>query len=663
MCFGPVEDDKMQSLQGYDPLGDIGAERSVDQIVIEAQKRDIVNILRSYTGTLDVLNEAIQNALDAVELKSRAEASYTPRITIEIDTEKSHIRIIDNGIGMTSEQIKYFLRPSYSFKVDQRLRGHKGVGATFLAYGYTAFVVQTRHADGEVAVSLSGGRQWAESTTNNIPRPTFSELKFCVPELNGEDSGTSVEISIGQHRDERPNLSWLNITDPEVWLKVLRIRTPLGGVYIKSGGIKPNYRIVVIGALGRKEVESSADDAEFMYPHYFRACQRNADVNDISKKVTEMSLTKAQMASKLPANLRNLDCIWNVWGKDEILSQEGAFFDDLSDEQRALIVRHDVHIYGCFVRSRTVWETFQKDETGIRTQFRVIQGGLQLASDHMIQGELFTIPLTTAAGYQANAFIIVHFTNGNPDMGRKVFQPELKELADVLSRRVVSELRKYQSLLKPDSGSSPSSPSKELDEWRDDQRDWAKINPLHLRIDGKAVALMSLPREEQDVIALFHELVGMGFIKGLFFYGTGYNSRYDGLFFYKYSDDHVFDSKKCFFGVDPSHANRESGALVLEYKYSMDGLIRDFDKEEKSVREINFLVCWDIGSEYRRGFEVASLLVGQEGGTRDYFGSTHSVFMGSGRSMKIMEVVCLKDLIEYHQDPVALIAAHQAAFG
>jgi hypothetical protein len=131
----------------------------------------------------------------------------------------------------------------------------------------------------------------------------------------------------------------------------------------------------------------------------------------------------------------------------------------------------------------------------------------------MIQGDLTTIPLTSAAGYQANSFIIVHFTDGNPDIGRKVFQPELKELADVLSRRVVSEIRKYQALLKPDTGAANANLSKELEEWKDTQKEWAKSNPLRLTLDQREITFLSLPREEQDVIALYHQLVGMGVIK------------------------------------------------------------------------------------------------------------------------------------------------------
>jgi hypothetical protein len=250
----------------------------------------------------------------------------------------------------------------------------------------------------------------------------------------------------------------------------------------------------------------------------------------------------------------------------------------------------------------------------------------------------------------------------NPDMGRKVFQPELKEIADRISRRVVAELRKFQILLKADSGAPGSNPSKELDDWKDNQRDWQRGNPLRLSIEGNELAMISIPREEQDIIALFHELIGMGVIRGLRFYSTGYNTKYDGLFNYRYDKSHRFDSKSNFWGVDPGIVPNESGSLVLEYKHSMDGLIRDFEKDEKNPREIALLVCWDLGSEYRKNYQVVSYIVGQEGGTREHFAATHAVYSGTGRSTKAFEVICLKDIVTYYQSPAETVAKQQALY-
>lgn len=652
------------SLEGFDPLatGDLGHDYS--RIIQESQKRDILNILRSYTGTLDVFSESIQNAIDAVDQKQREGQAFVPRAWITIDLQNNLLRFVDNGTGISLEQVRLFLRPNVSFKENQNYRGHKGVGATFLAYGYTSFTVHTKKNGETISATLSGGRQWAESTTENIPRPRFSGTTFDVPELEGETSGTCIEIIIGTHRDERPNFRWLGISDPNIWMKVLRLRTPLGGIYLKSGGIKPKYDLTVRGFTGKEEaIVLESGKADFYYPHEFVVSQRQKDITDIATKIGEMNLSRKEFASKLPADFRNLDCVWNIWDKSHLLDADGAFHDEFEDSQKNLIIQHDVHVYGCFVRSRTVWETFQADELGVRPQFKVIQGGLQLASDFMVQGDLYTIPLTTAAGYQANSFIIVHFTNGNPDMGRKVFQPELKDIADRISRRVVAELRKYQPLLKADTGAPHSNPSKDLDDWRDSQRDWQRGNPLRLAIDGKELALISIPREEQDIIALFHELVGMGIIRGLKFYSTGYNTKYDGLFYYSYDKSHRFDAKQNFWGVDPARTPSESGSLVLEYKHSMDGLIRDFEKDEKNPREIALLVCWDLGSEYKKNYQIVSYLNGQEGGTREFFAATHAVYSGTGRSAKAFEVICLNDLVSFYQAPAETVAKHQVQFG
>jgi hypothetical protein len=611
---------------------------------------------------LDVFSEAIQNAIDAVEQRSRIDASFQPKIWITIDMKKNMLRFVDNGVGMNADEAKFFLRPNVSFKNGSDLRGYKGVGATFLAYGYSSFSVQTKQQDSLIGGALAGGRQWAESTTENIPRPRFASLPFSVPELDHEASGTCIEVVQGTHRDERPRLSWLNITEPEIWHKILRLRTPLGGVYLQTGGIKPEYHIRVIDVHGSaKDCFSGSGGSEFYFPHDFQACTRNKDLNEISAKLLETGVARKDMSQKLPADFRNLDCIWNIWGKNTLIDEEGPFREDFSEEQLSLISQHDVCVYGCFVRSRTVWESFQHDELEVRPQYKVIHGGLQLASDYMIQGDISTIPLTTAAGYQANSFIIIHFTNGNPDMGRKVFQPEFKEIADILSRRVVSELRRFQTLLKADTGTTFINPSKALDEWKDEQKEWYKKQPLRLIIEGRELALLSIPREEQDVIALFHQLVGMGAIRGIRFYSTGYNTRYDSLYSYKYDRSHIFDKERCFWGVDPGLVPSESGALVLEYKYSFDSLIRDFEKDEKNPKEIGLLVCWELGPDNRKMFELSSYLKGQEGGTRETFAATHAAHVGSGKTTKIFEIVCLSDFVEFYQDPATVVARHEAS--
>jgi hypothetical protein len=55
------------------------------------------------------------------------------------------------------------------------------------------------------------------------------------------------------------------------------------------------------------------------------------------------------------------------------------------------------------------------------------------------------IPLSRTQGYASNAHVIVHFTDENPDLGRKTFQPELTDLGEKLSARAVAAFLKYRA--------------------------------------------------------------------------------------------------------------------------------------------------------------------------------------------------------------------------
>src|SRR5687768_1766492 len=124
--------DMRQFLNNWDPL----ESNLATEIVSATIKRQIKNILKSYTGWYDPFSELIQNALDAVETrKRRTKSEYNPRIWIRIDLQKNQLSVTDNGIGFAEDQFKSFLAPNVSFKKDNT-RGNKGVGATYLAYGF-----------------------------------------------------------------------------------------------------------------------------------------------------------------------------------------------------------------------------------------------------------------------------------------------------------------------------------------------------------------------------------------------------------------------------------------------------------------------------------------------------------------------------------------------
>jgi hypothetical protein len=654
------------SLDGFDPLAadDKSSGDSIAAVLDEANKRIVHNILKSYTGYFDVFSEVLQNALDAVEARKRRDgAHYYPKIWISIDIPDSLIRVVDNGIGMDEREFKYCLRPSVSFKRQAELRGHKGVGATFVAYGFSFVKLQSKQAGGAFAAILRQGRQWAEDNSGTVPRPRFQATPFEVPELAAERSGTAVEIIVGKSAGERPrDLSWLGAQTAEQWYTLLRIKTPLGGVYLNTPPFVPSVSIVV-RSMEKTETTFITDRAEYYYPHETVGLKVES-VRNITKALDSISGDHMTKFMKLPSEYKRLDCIWDIWDKNEILNEDSYFFSALDEDERLLVERHNVTVYACFLRSAKMWGELNDEVFALRKGQRIIHGGLQLASDFMVQGDLSIIPLTSTIGYQANSHVIVHFMDGNPDMGRKVFQPELKALAESLSVRAVNTFKRFLQHLKPDTGGQAITPDKELYDWTRAQESHRDRRPLAFSRDGLQLALVSAPQQEQDVVALFHELIGAAVLRGYKFFATSQNDRYDSLFLMDYAkDDPVLFGPDQRLGVTRSYTLPYSTPpKVLEYKYSFDSLIDDFEKEEKFANQINLVVCWTTGSRYRSRFYLQPLLIGDEGSSRRFFGATHQAFATGAQRDPAFEVVVLEDLLAWLQDPAGEEARQKRAY-
>jgi hypothetical protein len=290
-----------------------------------------------------------------------------------------------------------------------------------------------------------------------------------------------------------------------------------------------------------------------------------------------------------------------------------------------------------------------------------MRGGMQIASDYMVQGDLNVIPLTSTIGYQANTHMVIHFVDGNPDMGRKVFQPEIKALAEKISRQAVNVFKRYLYLMREDTGAPPVAESTDLWEWFMEQEAHRKANPFEFVAGNLSCAYASVPQCEQDVIAVFHELIGMNFIKGIHFLATTGVLKYDSCFKTHYPDrSYLYRRPGMPLGVsDRSIIGKESRPYVLEYKFSLDGLITDVEKEEKHIKDIELVVCWAIGTEYQERYRVTSLLVGDEGAGRSVYGSTHALYQ---EREKRFEIICLRDLFEYLRDPDPVLARHKEQF-
>ncbi|MBL0940388.1 MAG: hypothetical protein IBJ03_15955 [Gemmatimonadaceae bacterium] len=648
-------------LDGFDPLAEGPHASNSDRSVFEeATRRVVQNILKSYTGYFDIFSETLQNALDALDKRRSVEGeAFAQKLWVEIDIPARRLRVCDNGCGMNLSELRYCFRPNVSFKNRKESRGHKGVGATFLAYGFGLIRVATKSAEFEAAVKLSGGRQWSEDYTGAYPRPKLEVDSGNIPELVDERSGTCVEIRIAD--GQRPELNWYNATSPEQWYHILRMRTPLGGVYL-SGKAAPRIQLTLrVVDNAHNSQTKTFSNVDYPYPHEV--------LSRMLPKVKSYDEIKAAVAtiegdnSKIPQDFRRVDAFWHIWNAEQIL-EDGSPFEGqrFSPDQETLIRRHEIAVYGCFLSSAKVWGEYQRSDLGIRPHPLILKGGLQLATDFMVQGDLGVIPLTSTIGYQAATHVIVHFADGNPDMGRKVFQPELKSLAEDLARQVVNIFKRYLYLMREDTGVADVSDDTDTYNWLESRKSHRAEYPLEFVYDGRHLAYASEPSSEQDLIAIFHELVGMGLFPGIRFLCTSERDRYDGCYVVHYSSEqlHRYDAKERPLGVNSKLIlQRESRPYVLEYKYDLDGLIADFAKGVKHENEIHAVVCWRIGNDYSEKFSLTSYLIGAEGASRQVYGATHALWY---ERKKMAEIICISDVVRFMREPDAVISEHKTKY-
>src|SRR5579859_8175043 len=232
------------SFTPFDPLA--FKNTKVNDAALGALKREIENILSSYVGWYDPFCELIQNALDAVEARVATEKSagtavgYKPRINIQIDLDDNSLTVTDNGIGLDKDKFEQFLAPNFSFK-SGNTRGHKGVGATYVAYGFNYLRVSTKVPGFEASGRIIGARNWLKSnTTGGNPKVEPDESKRVDAAFDENDRGVSITVRFDDSTHPK-KLDWIGASTAETWAKILSIKTGLGSI------VKDNSVQILIG--------------------------------------------------------------------------------------------------------------------------------------------------------------------------------------------------------------------------------------------------------------------------------------------------------------------------------------------------------------------------------------------------------------------------------
>jgi hypothetical protein len=646
--------------EAWDPLeATAGADPG---ILISAQRREIGNILRSYTGYYDLFSELLQNALDAVEkrLSERGDKAEPGRVWVEIDLSENKVQVTDNGCAMSLDQMRQFLRPNFSFKSGAITRGNKGVGATYLGYGFNSLQISSKQ-DGKIySGHIENGRNWVDDSSGTIARPKIVPSKVEDGPFSAIERGTSITLRLRGENIRPRNLSWNQAITADQWLALLRIMTPVGGIYLD--GTTPSavsVEVQVIDGKGNRTA-ASLDRPQYLYPHTI--VMRSGSMTEFLAEV-QKKLEAGHDPAKISPKFKGLNGLWGQWKTNELLGETGncPIRLSLDPDERQLAKSAGVSIYVYLAFSTELWDAVNDKTLGLRKGARVLHGGLQLATRHMPQGMTLTIPMTNNIGFQNLAHVIIHFDQAEPDLGRKGFQPEYVHLAEKIAVSAVTAFRRRYNLLRKPGVAKIFNDEVKIDQWIKDQEKHEQEHALIIKGKGlfmptEELPIRSEPLVEQDVVALFNQMLSSGVIRGIQLIASSQYNQYDGL--YRVRMDPPFEkfqrSNENPLGIDENFFTKNDSYVtkikILEYKYNLDGLIEELQSGVKDIRDIGLVVAWEIGVKWKEMFDVTCLLDDDSVHHRQIHGTTHS-FVHSVSGVHAFEAIILHDLVRYLADP------------
>lgn len=433
----------------------------------------------------------------------------------------------------------------------------------------------------------------------------------------------------------------------------MRIKTPLGGIYFEVESPEIQCNLTVIDQNG-KETTNTLENCKYIFPHeVLKNCLNLAEIRSAREEREKQN----RDPNKLPGKYFEREGLYEYWDTKSLIADNIGVGTKLDDDQKKLASDYNLKCYAFFCYTTKMWDKYNEEELGVRKGRKILTGGLQLATNTMPQGDLILIPLNRNIGYQHTTHIVIHLDRADPDLGRKGFQPEIEQLAKDISNHIVTSFsERWWRHLKKATGDPPGIGDKlPLYKWKQELQSHEKRKPLIIkRKDLFLPSMTAEPKREQDVISLFNQLLGGGVIRGIQLMATSTHERYDGIFKFHIEEpfeNYQFDKDKNPLGLTSNRIEEiTTEPKLLEYKHSFDGLIQDFQTDKKKERDLELVVAWELGEDWRNRYNITPLLHDDYRHQRTVHGSTH-IINHQTTGEPIFPVIILSELINYLNDP------------
>lgn len=568
----------------------------------EIARRSLNNLLTSYADEADVFNEIIQNAFDSV-VKAHREGVYQdgekPKLSVVIGRRNEghhYFAVCDNGVGMSPNVAKNLTVPGFSFgKKKGKTVGYKGVGASYFFAASQKISLFTIDRDGDKSeFTVRGSYEWIKNDSEHVPQIVLTcEPTEVTKQFVGLTRGTFLLFNF--HDGIKPkNLNNLVVIGegPEVelknWVCFLASKTALGVAELSQG---LNLEIEVTLDLGDRQFSQSWSLGEFDRENNKIGYPFPHKVLRTSKSVSEIIATPPEQQFK---HSRKYAAVHKRWTAEEIIGESPALESEEIDKLR----QHLKWVDGYLAYSTDVMKEIN---TRLGGRSSLLRHGIRIAVDGIPQGRGVDLSLTSSQGLDRQSHIVMSFEGLELDTGRKISADEVVASAiSKLGQRVVGVLKEYRWAMKKKDRPDVAS---DLETWRtgiESRSQTSLVRELFKRKNLPPVFRVD-PDNESEVIALFVSLVGNGLLKGYQLDAISGFARYDALC----SVDSISAAVTNLddgLSVRDKELGPNGQSKVLEFKYSFDSLIQDFEEKVKNPAEIDFVVCWDLPEvNVRRG--------------------------------------------------------------
>lgn len=486
----------------------------------EQIRHQIRGILDSYSHEWDLLAELTQNAIDAI----RASDVEKGRIELTFDASTKRILLSDNGIGVDPTQVQKLLRPFGTDKTGKANQiGEKGVGLKFVIFSSSHFSLTTGGSQGSCSAVIDGAAAWVESSGSESLALDLDDM------ADPKQSGTTIEVVLSSSEHPLFDYSFAELQF------LLRTKTAIGDTsFIWDEPLKCDVVFTYLDKAGLKS--SVAFDCKYLLP---TEPLKGVDTEGLDEFDTWLKGGDRSDQEKRRKLLNKI-----VWTQGKKI-QGGR----------------EIRYWSCFVPRREYWNklssaagvTIDSEDQEIATYGHLgvsFSGGFQTATKGMPTGIAIELKPRGSAGYVPNFFILIDDPSLKFDIGRKSVhgrqQGLLREIAYQNFREYINNVRKYLG----------GDIDTEIGDWDRDET-FAEVEGLPNLESSNSRFLKRPNAQEATVAAMFFEQLGKGAFEDIKPLISGYKERYD------------------------LYAKWKNRRIVIEFKYDLDGLFKDFNEEKK----------------------------------------------------------------------------------